>query len=68
MMDVVAFVEQTKDGVVWHTVSDGYIQAKNRIGLPAKIENPTWETIWQYFEKHLANSKTVNNTTTDASK
>lgn len=57
MMDVVAYVEQTKNGVVWHTVSDGYIQAKNRIGLPAQIENPTWETIYEYFQKHLENAK-----------
>lgn len=61
MMDVVAFVEQTKDGVIWHNVSDGYIQCKNRIGLPRTLENPTWETIWGYFEKHLANSKSGTN-------
>lgn len=67
MMDVVAFVEQTQNGVVWHNISDGYIQCKNRIGLPQTLENPTWETIWGYFEKHLANSKSVTNPNTDAS-
>lgn len=58
MMDVVAYVEKKEvEGqiqVIWWCDSNGNVTAKNRIGLPAQLVNPTWETIWEYFEKHNA--------------
>lgn len=58
MMDVVAYVEKKEINgeihAVWWCDSNGYITAKNRIGLPAQIVDPTWETIWEFFEKHKA--------------
>jgi hypothetical protein len=67
MMDVVAFVEQRViDGVphvVWHcNNTDGYIQAKNRIGLPDEIIDPTWDIIWGYYMKHLEKARSLQKT------
>lgn len=61
IVDVVAFVQlrenDDKTEAVWHFESDGFITAKQRIGLPKTLIDPTWDTIWGYFEKHQAPTK-----------
>lgn len=53
-MDVVIYMEMRKiDGVptpVGRFISNGQIAAKNRIGLPEEVINPTFEQIMKFWE------------------
>lgn len=59
IMDVVAYVEKfEEDGEIktkWWFDSDGYVMAKNRIGLPRHMIDPDFNTIFQYWQKNNPN-------------
>ena len=61
MVDVVGYLYIKEDEGVLKRIlrlkSDGSISAKNRIGLPFEIEDPTWDKIYSVF---LENGRTDN--------
>lgn len=60
IVDIVAYIDireidgETKRVFRFHT--DGSVMAKTRIGgLPEEAANVTWDSLWDAFQKHLAN-------------
>lgn len=59
IVDIVGYMEKREiEGKVVRVMrlhSNGLVTAKSRIGgFPAEIQNPTWDILWDGFQKHLA--------------